>query len=389
MNKRTKRSADDHLIGGHKRQLGIFDNLATSPVVHNPPPLELSPKRGFTVLCRRAAPRPTVVFETSWRFAAERQEIFWRRLSGAWPPWTQDPILLLYKFTNAYRASDRVSQYLIRHVLYKGEQTPREVFFRTILFKFFNKIETWELLVRTLGWPRASEYKVGRYHQVLSDALSRGERIYSAAYIMPSALDFGSTRKHLNHLLLLEKMLQDCLPDRVTDAPNMQSVFQLLRAYHSIGDFLAFQLTIDLNYGTITNFDEMEFVVPGPGARDGIHKCFSSLGDSNPADIIRFVTETQSEQFAKRGIPFKPLWSRPLQLVDCQNVFCEVDKYARLAHPEISGRSDRKRIKQRYRPNLQRLSVWYPPKWGINEAVASDSSMHTAEPIPDAERGQC
>jgi hypothetical protein len=51
--------------------------------------------------------RPSKVFDTYWRFAAERQEIFFRRIAGAPPPWTADPILREFKFTNAYRASDR------------------------------------------------------------------------------------------------------------------------------------------------------------------------------------------------------------------------------------------------------------------------------------------
>jgi hypothetical protein len=35
--------------------------------------------------------RPSKVFDTYWRFAAERQEIFFRRIAGASPPWTADP----------------------------------------------------------------------------------------------------------------------------------------------------------------------------------------------------------------------------------------------------------------------------------------------------------
>ncbi|MCB9475165.1 MAG: hypothetical protein H6678_15290 [Candidatus Delongbacteria bacterium] len=65
------------------------------------------------------------------------------RLVGNTPPWTKGQILSGHRFTNTYRASDRVSQYLIRRVNYEGWQKPEGVFFRTILFKLFNKIETW------------------------------------------------------------------------------------------------------------------------------------------------------------------------------------------------------------------------------------------------------
>ena len=97
------------------------------------------------------AVRPSTVFDTYWRFAAERQEIFFRRIAGAPRPWTADPILREFKFTNAYRASDRVSQYLIKRVIYAGDQNPDELIFRILVFKMFNRIEIWELLEESLG----------------------------------------------------------------------------------------------------------------------------------------------------------------------------------------------------------------------------------------------
>src|SRR5712664_3615823 len=98
------------------------------------PPQSTSPT-ALTVMVRRSPIIPTEVYDGYWRFAAERQGIFFRRLSGACHPWTDDPVLGTYKFTNAYRASDRVSQYLIRHVIYRNDlpNSPREVFFRILL----------------------------------------------------------------------------------------------------------------------------------------------------------------------------------------------------------------------------------------------------------------
>ncbi len=102
-------------------------------------------KQTFRVSSRRVL-CTTAVFDTFWRFAFERQEIFFKRVARLPPPWTSDPVMLSYRFTNVYRASDRVSQYLIRRVIYEGDQSEEEVFFRTLLFKIFNRIETWEIL---------------------------------------------------------------------------------------------------------------------------------------------------------------------------------------------------------------------------------------------------
>ena len=293
-------------------------------------------------------------------------------------PWTDDPIIARHKFTNAYRASDRVSQYLIRNVIYEGDQSPVEVFFRTILFKLFNKIETWELLKTKLGPINYEGYSFERYYDVLTEAISAKTRIYSAAYIMPSGNNaFGYRAKHSNHLKLLERMMNDEVPRQIAGTSSMKQAFELLRSYPMIGNFLGYQFVTDLNYSEICDFSEMEFVVPGPGALDGIHKCFSDLGGLNETDMIKLVTERQEREFERLGLTFRSLWGRPLQLIDCQNLFCEVSKYARVRHPETRGVNDRSRIKQIYRPADKPLKYWFPPKWGINHLLPRHEEPNT------------
>src|SRR2546423_14828606 len=92
------------------------------------------------------------VYRAYWQLAANRQGIFFARLQGKQRPWTTDPILDEYKFCCAYRASDRVSQYLIRSVIYKeGDWSSEDIVFRILLFKIFNQIETWNYLTRAFG----------------------------------------------------------------------------------------------------------------------------------------------------------------------------------------------------------------------------------------------
>jgi hypothetical protein len=309
--------------------------------------------------------RPTQVFNTYWRFAAARQHVYQARLRGDAGPWTADPILATYRFTNCYRAADRVSQYLIKEVIYRGSQDADEVLFRILLFRLFNRISTWELLLSAFGELMCATFRLDCYDQVLTTAFCGGERIYSAAYVIPSPR-LGGLRKHTNHLLLLEHMLRGGLHHRLVGSASMAEAFDLLRGYSGIGDFLAFQLLIDINYSTLINFDEMDFVVPGPGASDGLLKCFGRGVRGIEADLIRYMSDTQEQHFERLGLRFPGLNGRRLQLIDCQNLFCEVDKYARVAHPKISGYSGRTRIKQRFSPADNAVTAWFPPKWGIN-----------------------
>jgi hypothetical protein len=149
----------------------------------------------------------------------------------------------------------------------------------------------------------------------------------------------------------------------------MREAFELVRSYPTIGDFLAYQYITDLNYSSLLNFSEMDFTVAGPGARDGISKCFTDLGGLTEAEVVRLVTEEQDRFFEGLGLSFPSLWRRPIQFIDAQNLFCEVSKYSRVSHPQIAGLMGRTRIKQKYSPQGPLDTPWYPPKWGINEDI--------------------
>ena len=336
--------------------------------------IRLSPRRTL---------KATPVFDAYWAFAAERQRIFMRRVLGSPYPWTDDPVLRRFRFTNAYRAADRVSQYLIRHVLYQGPPAPEEVFFRALLFKLFNRIDTWDALVSRFGIPTACNYRPEVYARAFDTLFERGAKLYSAAYIVPNP-KFGHPRKHRNHLQLLQLMLRDETPDRVANAHSLEAVYAILRSFPSVGPFLAFQFAIDLNYSTVVDFSEMDFVVAGPGARDGIRRCFADTAGLSDADLIRAVSDLRETEFARLGIQFPDLWGRPLQLIDLQNLFCEVDKYARVTFPSSPGASARKRIKRLYRPAKNSIPQWYPPKWSLDlpPSLSSGLSARSADRAP-------
>ena len=111
-------------------------------------------------------------------------------------------------------------------------------------------------------------------------------------------------------------------------------------------------------------------MVAGPGALDGLSKCFESLGDYSAEDTIRWLSEIQQKRVFRGTISiFDGLWDRPLQPIDVQNLFCEVSKYTRVTHPEFKGLSGRTRIKRRFKTAGTLPRPFFPPKWGINDRV--------------------
>lgn len=306
----------------------------------------------------------TEIFDEYWRYASRRQDILMLRLAGCPPPWTDDLILRSHRFTNPYRLSDRVSQYLLREVQYDQARPRATTVLRTLLFKVFNRISTWASLVAEVGEPTLDTFDPCSYGSVLACIRARGQRIYSPAYIVPNP-PFGAAAKHENHLRMLAAMLEGGTIDRLTMAEDLPELFAALRSVPSIGPFLAFQYAVDINYSNVTAAGEEGFVVVGPGARDGLRKCFDALPAEHEAEAILWVADTQHEHFRRLGLPFEPLPGRTLQPIDCQNLFCEIDKYARVSHPHIPARSGRRRIKQGFTANNRDPlpAIFIPPKW--------------------------
>ena len=307
------------------------------------------------------------VYDTYWHFAARRQDVYLKRLAGEPPPWTDDPIIGAWRFTNVYRASDRVSQYLIREVIYGGDSDPHETVFRILLFKWFNRIDTWEFMTQRLGPLRLDSFNPAVAERTLTEARVSGRRIYSAAYIVPP-VPGEPAPKHAGHLALTMRMLDAGITDAIIAAGSLEGVYRWLRAWPGVGDFLAYQMAIDLNYSAVIDYDEDEFVMPGPGAVDGVAKAWLEASPRDAARLIQITKDEQDEQFARVGVPFAGLFGRPLKLIDCQNLYCELSKYARVAHPDAVGPSGRTRIKQVYRAVRHEplARPFFPPKWRLD-----------------------
>lgn len=304
-------------------------------------------------------------FRYYFYFIQERMNIFWRKYNDA-GLLTKDPILQTYKFTNVYRACDRVSQYLIKNVIYQDldRYSPEDVLLRILVFKVFNKIETWEHL------NGEDDITTKTFNvEKLTDTLTRRQQtkpIFSNAYMMAGihAEYKGIPSKHQVWLQMIEdRFIKDKGLRTVLSARSLAEVYSQLREYPLIGDFLAYQYAIDFNYSPYLNFDEDSFVKAGVGAVRGIKKCFKSYGGTYE-DAIRY-TQDHFEAFQERYgfTAFRPLPGREPKLIDLQNCFCETDKYLRAKMPEL--KVGNVRIKQHYKPSSERLEYSFPKQWGI------------------------
>lgn len=315
----------------------------------------------------------TKVFESYWQFASERHRMYIKRLLGAPAPWTKDPIIAQHRFTNVFRASDRVSQDLLR-VQYTPEYHggTENTVLRTLLFRMFNKTETFAALEDHFGEINTGTFGKHTWRDFAEflDDLKKRQTIYTGAYMVNPARSYGYPAKHWGTLHLLSDMMEMRVPEQVEHSNSLEQVYRLLNSFDSFGPFIAYQMAIDLNMTEVINFDENDFIVPGVGAIRGLKKCFIGLRNICHAHMIRYMVTNQEELSLRyAGSPAPSLFGRSMHLIDAQNVFCEIDKYARAAHPDVILGGKVQRIKQTYKPAGELAYPFFPPKWGINQNI--------------------
>lgn len=273
---------------------------------------------------------------------------------------------------------DRLSQYIIREVIEKGPQNPEEIAFRIVLFNLFTKIETWELLSAKAGPLMWTTYSHSNYAAILGRAKAAGKTLYTGAFQKP-APKLESPDSFVNHLVLLEVLMQNKLHQKCMSARHMADIYEWLISFPSLGEFSTYQLILNLSYSKLLNFHRNDFVVPGPGASSGLNKIFSKSGmmEGRYADpyfeveVIRWLADNQSHHFERLGLkpPLLGPDGLPMDVSDVEHTLCEVDKYARLAHPGLEGK---------------RNELWrkHENKYPLPKAVLPQAWKHLARKIP-------
>ena len=212
-----------------------------------------------------------------------------------------------------------------------------------MLFNLFTKIETWEILIEKLGPLTWAKYNRNSYIKVLSAAANGGITLYTGAFIKP-APRFGYAENFRNHLCLLEVLMENDFPRKLLGAPYLADVFEYLVSFPSMGEFSAYQLMLSLSYTNVLNFHRDDFVITGPGSMSGLKKLFgSSIGSCSPGfaiEVMRYLANSQNQHFKRLGLAFSGLGPKklPMDVSDIEHTLCEVDKYCRVAHPQLKGK---------------------------------------------------
>ena len=129
----------------------------------------------------------------------------------------------------------------------------------------------------------------------------------------------------------------------------------------------------DFNYSPDLDYLENDFIVPGPGAQEGIRKCFVNPKKISEKDIIQRVTAFQNQCSGTRSRGSCAFRTKPATDRYRSAELLLRDREVRQGrHPEFNLERPRKKIS--HIPDPARVrglpQPFFPPKWEIYEISA-------------------
>ena len=266
-------------------------------------------------------------------FIWEREAIRLARENGHRAPWTKDPVLDKYKFTNIHRCDDRVSQWVIDKLI-----TPylerSDLWFTLLIARLINWPPTLQALINKGVIPcTPQEFDADMFEHTLERIKNDGKKVYSGAYMLyPTKMEPGGNKSKAVAKYIIGSAVENAESIDNTlwaagEAPTIERFVAELSKCFGISTFIAGQVAADLTYapGHLDSAEDLYSYAPvGPGSSRGLNYL---LGKSP------YATWKQKEFNAELSIVFSEIVDKleiiDMTLHDVQNCMCEFSKYCR------------------------------------------------------------
>jgi hypothetical protein len=273
--------------------------------------------------------------------ARERYHMLLRRRRGE-TTLTKDPIFAKYRFCNVFREDDKVTAWM-RENLTKplGQDHERQVR-AAVVFRWFNKIETGELLKPYL----LGEWRTMEATYKLKERAANFLPILGAAYMIKSP---PGKDKVTGLMECIRKVNVSTVELTALNTNKLEDVHKELCSYEYLGPFMAYQMVCDLRYAPLLEnaVDVNLWTAPGPGSARGMgrvaHDNVDAYRYSSKRDIPVLIERMQDLLLYSRNTGYWPSAWPKWELSTVQHWLCEHDKYER-------ARTGEGEPKQLYRP---------------------------------------
>jgi hypothetical protein len=249
----------------------------------------------------------------------ERHSIYLKREAGKPKPWTNDPIMRLYFFTNPYREHDKTTKWFRENVREQMRNDPA-VLMATVIFRWFNLISTGEVLLKEKLLGHWNQQHAARVLHRIQDA---EKKVFTGAYLIQSrkGSKIDVVCERIENVWLQRKKIRK----EWKRGMSMKELHARLMEFEGLAGFMAYEIVCDLRYTFWLEDapDIMTWCNPGPGATCGMNRI---LGRPLKAKVEDWSEQTQAllatARRRLRGMP-------PLEMREIEHSLCEWDKYER------------------------------------------------------------
>lgn len=271
-------------------------------------------------------------------FIKERHVVYKRRLSGQQPPFSDDVVMQNNRFCNVKRELDRQSKWLIEHISTNKNLSYENKIYNTIFYRLYNLIRTAEELKLPIDF---KNYDINNFNDFRKKVTEDKEFYpYTMAYCTFGVKGNGKDyRPNEAPLFIMEKLLNSKFLETLNNCENQKEVFKCIKKYvFGAGNFLAYQLYVDLTYIKEFPFTEDEFVVSGPGCTYGLSMFIKDRKGLTDEELLFWLRDNWDDLIKKYKIDFdceeifsdQPKKKRKMNVMSLENCCCEFQKYKRL-----------------------------------------------------------
>ena len=268
-----------------------------------------------------------------WYWVNERHMIYLRSKVSQLPkPWTDDPILQEYKFTNAFRQLDTGTRWLTNNLLKPHRDAPLDLIaFNICWYRMFN----WTGTGNVLGW--RTNWPTKQIIRILSSIMREGGQVFTGAHIIhsePGEPKVDSISGVCRHLFDARHQIVEV----ARDTRSLQDTFTELKKHRHVGSFLAYEMVSDMRWTRVLEdaHDINTWANPGPGAMRGLRRLQMPATEKTGVQSMQALLAEQHllRPGTKTPERYKADWTPVLEMRDVEHSLCEFDKYARVKFGE-------------------------------------------------------
>lgn len=278
-----------------------------------------------------------------FHFIKERHAIWVLRSKGAHWPWTSDPILRTYKFTNVFRELDTGTVWLRENIL-EPYADSYLLFFNVALYRHYNYWPMASALLqewgRLLDWDNKVE--IIKFIRKYKKA---GNQVFTGAHMINCAAGVDKIE------YVFDVCTTDLWANRHEYEPHpgdtLRQAYSRLLACTGYGPFITYEVITDLRHTRYLEnaTDIMTWANPGPGCQRGILRLMD-IPIKNQAGLPKLPEGVNMQYFIaymrwllSLSTTFLPDWVPALEMRDIEHSLCEFDKYERVRLGEGRPRS--------------------------------------------------